>query len=192
MSSRRHIPSGSGPPTRSAGPEDAAWIADFLRDRWNAPTIVVHEESIDASRLPALIAGNRQGLATFRVLGRDAELVTLDAMPAGTGTGTALIEALVTRLRTEGCEHLWLTTTNDKLSALRFYLRRGFRLIQVRPGAVDAARKLKPTIPVIGENEIPVHEEIDLCRVVDAGAADRLPTLPPWSRRAGGTTQDAP
>jgi hypothetical protein len=87
-------------------------------------------------------------LATYRLLGHDAELVTLDATPANTRTGTAIIDALVVRLRAEGCKQLWLTTSNDKLSALWFYLRRNFRLLQVRPGAVDAARKLKPTIPL--------------------------------------------
>jgi len=171
---------------------DTAWIAELLRDRWNAPTIVVHGESIDAGRLPALIAGNRQGLATYRVLGRDAELVTLDTIPAGTGTGTALIEALASQLRTADCHRLWLTTTNDKLSALRFYLRRGFRLIQVRPGAVDAARKLKPTIPLIGEHGIPMHEEIDLCRVLDFAAAEDPPALPPWTRQPGQATGNMP
>jgi len=50
--------------------------------------IVVHGESIDAAALPALIAGNHQGLATYRLLGHDAELVTLDATPPNTGTGT--------------------------------------------------------------------------------------------------------
>jgi hypothetical protein len=59
--------------------------------------IVVHGESIDAAALPALIAGNHQGLATYRLLGHDAELVTLDATPPNTGTGTAIIEALVAR-----------------------------------------------------------------------------------------------
>jgi GNAT superfamily N-acetyltransferase len=174
--------SGSIPPIRPAGPADATWIADFLRDRWNAPTIAVHGEFIEAAELPALIAGDRQGLATYRALGRDAELVTLDAMPTATGTGTALIEALATRLQGEGCERLWLTTTNDKLSALRFYMRRGFRVIQARPGAVDAARKLKPTIPVIREHGIPVQEEIDLCRVLATNAAEDLMARPPWSQ----------
>jgi GNAT superfamily N-acetyltransferase len=184
-------PSGSIPLIRPTGPADATWIVDFLRDRWNATTIVVHGEIIEAAELPALIAGDRQGLATYRALGRDAELVTLDAMPTAVGTGTALIEALTTRLQGEGCKRLWLTTTNDKLSALRFYLRRGFRVIQVRPGAVDAARKLKPTIPVIGEHGIPVHEEIDLCRVLATNSAEGLPARPPWSRepaQAAGNT----
>src|SRR5271169_2077276 len=96
---------------------DAAWIDTFLRTRWGATTVVVHGEVIEPARLPALIAmaDDRHGLATYRRLDRDAELVTLDADPTGIGIGTALIEALVARLRADGCERLWLTTTNDKL-----------------------------------------------------------------------------
>jgi GNAT superfamily N-acetyltransferase len=104
------------------GPTDAAWINGFLHNRWGATTIVVHREVIEAATLPVLMAmaENRRGLATYRRLGRDAELVTLDADTVGVGTGAALVEALVARLRSEGCERLWLTTTNDKLSASGF------------------------------------------------------------------------
>jgi protein-L-isoaspartate(D-aspartate) O-methyltransferase len=167
-------------PIRPAGATDVAWIGDFLRKRWGATTVVVHGEVIDAAQLPALIAERQRGLATYRRLGGDAELVTLDAMPPGNGTGTALVEALTSKLSAEGCVRLWLTMTNANLSALQFYLRRGFRLSRVRPGAVDAARKLKPSIPVVGEHDIPVHDELDLCRVLDPGAQDD-PALPPWS-----------
>jgi len=171
-------------PIRPAERADAAWISGFLRERWHAAIIVVHGEVIDAAALPALIAQNRQGLATYRLHDRHAELVTLDAVPAGAGIGTALIEALSTRLRAECCEWLWVTTTNDKLSALRFYLRRGFRLIQVRSGAVDDARERKPSIPTVGEHGIPIHDELDLCRVLDPSAGRQVPFLPPWSRTA--------
>jgi GNAT superfamily N-acetyltransferase len=167
---------------RIGGPGDVAWINGFLRNRWGATTIVVHGEVIEAAALPTLVAlaENRRGLATWRRLGRDAELVTLDADPAGIGTGVALVEALAARLRADGCERLWLTTTNDKLSALRFYLRRGFRLIEVRLGAVDAARKLKPSIPTVGEYGIPMRDELDLCRVLDTRIAGREVFVPPW------------
>jgi hypothetical protein len=66
----------------------------------------VHGERINATTLPALIAGDRLGLATYRRLGTDAELVTLDADPAGIGTRTALAEAPVKRLRSDGCGRL--------------------------------------------------------------------------------------
>ncbi len=171
---------------RAAKPSDREWMRDFLRMRWTAATIVVHGEAIDAAALPALIAETRCGLATWRRQGADAELVTLDAVPAGLGTGTALIEALVSQLRVEGCQRLWLTMTNDNISALRFYQQRGFRLVQVRPGAVDAARALKPSIPAIGAHGIAIRDELDLCRVLNAGTADGVPVLPPWRRASAG------
>jgi protein-L-isoaspartate(D-aspartate) O-methyltransferase len=173
-------PAPSASPIRPAGATDVAWIGDFLLRRLGATTVVVHGEVIDAAQLPALVAEPRRGLATYRRLGGDAELVTLDAMPPGSGTGTALVEMLTRKLRAEGCVRLWLTMTNANLSALQFYLRRSFRLNEVRFGAVDNARKLKPSIPVVGEHGIPVHDELDLCRVLDPNAQD-VPALPPWS-----------
>jgi hypothetical protein len=73
-----------------------------------------------------------------------------------------LIEALVSKLRGEMVVVLRVTTTNDNLNALRFYQRRGFRLAQVRPGAVDKARFIKPSISRIGEYGIPIRDEIEL------------------------------
>jgi GNAT superfamily N-acetyltransferase len=87
-------------------------------------------------------------------------------MGTNPGAGTALIEALVSRLRVEGVSVLRVTTTNDNLDALRFYQRRGFRIIAVRPGAVDESRRVKPSIPAIGEYGIPIRDEIELERQV--------------------------
>ena len=53
-------------------------------------------------------------------------------------------------------------TTNDNLRALRFYQRRGFRLKELRPGAVNDARRLKPQIPLYGADGIPMRDEIEL------------------------------
>ena len=126
--------------------------------------MVVHREVVDLLRLPALVVDRAQGLATYRIQEGDAELMSLDAACPGKGVGTLLLEALVDQC----CQHtvscLWITTTNDNLAALRFYQRRGFELRRLRPGAVDQARLLKPTIPQIGKNEIPIRDELDLCR----------------------------
>jgi len=48
------------------------------------------------------------------------------------------------------------------LNALRFWQKRGFKLLKVYPDAVANTRKLKPTIPIIGENGIPLRDEIEL------------------------------
>src|SRR6202007_909724 len=98
-----------------AGATDLAWIGDFLRERWGATAVAVHDEVIDAAQLPALIAEPRRGLAPHRRLGGDAELVTLDAAPPGNGTGTALVEALTRKLSAEGCARLWLAMAHANL-----------------------------------------------------------------------------
>jgi hypothetical protein len=53
-------------------------------------------------------------------------------------------------------------STNDNLHALLFYQKRSFTLVTVHRHAVDAARQLKPRIPLIGNDQIPLHDEIEL------------------------------
>jgi ribosomal protein S18 acetylase RimI-like enzyme len=89
-------------------------------------------------------------------------LVTLDAFTEGQGIGSALLDAVTDEARRQGCRRLWLITTNDNLHALRFYQRRELRLVSVHRDAVDDARQLKPSIPLVGEYGIPLHDELEL------------------------------
>ena len=156
---------------REKEPKDRSWIEHLLNERWGGEgRVVVHGETFNARTLPTVIAGEQDGVATYhirRANGRTfAELITFDALTARCGVGTALIEGLLSKLRAEGVNVLRVTTTNDNLDALRFYQRRGFRIIAVRPGAVDESRRIKPSIPAIGEYGIPIHDEIELERPV--------------------------
>jgi GNAT superfamily N-acetyltransferase len=148
--------------------KDQPWIEKILDERWGGEgRVVAHGEIFDVRLLPALIGGEQEGLATYQIRRTNiAELITLDAVTAKQGVGTALIEALVSRLRVEGVSVLRVTTTNDNLDALRFYQRRGFRITAVRPGAVDEARRVKPSISEIGEYGIPIRDEIELERLL--------------------------
>jgi GNAT superfamily N-acetyltransferase len=159
---------------REKGADDQGWVEAFLKERWGSRTIIVHGASYDAAALPALIAGQRDGLATFQIDGNQAELITLDARTPGEGTGTALIDALRQLLEDRRVRELHVTTTNDNLRALRFYQQRGFCIAGVRCGAVDDARRIKPSIPALGQHGIPIRDEIEL----------RL-RLGPSARRAG-------
>jgi ribosomal protein S18 acetylase RimI-like enzyme len=140
---------------------DQSWTEELLRVRWGGAIVVAHGVRFDAAALPALIVGDRRGLATYRVDG-EAELVTLDAARPKQGVGTALLAALVRRLGAATVRTLWVTTTNDNLDALRFYQRRGFRLARLRCRAVDDARRLKPSIPLAGAYGIALRDELDL------------------------------
>ena len=160
---------GKEPPVRPIGAGDRAAVARFVADRWGAAVVVAHATVFEPATLEGFVAerdGRIAGLLTYARDGDALEIVTLDADPPGAGTGTALVAAVAAAARAVGCRRLRLTTTNDNLDALRFYQRRGFRLVALRPGAVDAARALKPEIPVTGAHGIPLRDEIDLERAL--------------------------
>lgn len=149
--------------------EDQPWIEALLQERWGGTAVITHRTCFDAARSPGLVAGDREGLATYQKRDKStAELITLAARLPQQGVGTALIEALSALLAGEGVRRLFVTTTNDNLDALRFYQRRGFRFAALRPGAVDEARKLKPAIPLIGYHGITLRDELELVRELDA------------------------
>jgi ribosomal protein S18 acetylase RimI-like enzyme len=66
--------------------------------------------------------------------------------------------------RAAGCRQVQLVTTNDNMRALRFYQRRGFRLVALHPGALERSRELKPEIPETGLHGIPLSDELVLAR----------------------------
>ena len=78
--------------------------------------------------------GDLIGVLTYRIDGRACEVSTLYAATSLQGIGSALIEAIVDAARTAGSDRLWLVTTNDNVDALRFYQRRGFRLVELHAG----------------------------------------------------------
>ena len=103
------------------------------------------------------------GVATYVDDQKACELLTLHAQHQFAGAGTALVEAVTRAAGEAGCQRLWVVTTNDNVDALRFYQRRGFRLTQLRPGAVDVSREtLKPEIPHVGAHAIPLTDELEL------------------------------
>jgi GNAT superfamily N-acetyltransferase len=121
---------------------------------------VAHELQ-ELSVLVALDDASLVGVATYIVGGDECELVTLNAFERSRGIGGALLEAVAREARDTGCHRLCLTTTNDNLTAQRFYQSRGLRLAATHRGMVDDARRLKPSIPVVGEHGIVIHDELE-------------------------------
>jgi GNAT superfamily N-acetyltransferase len=150
---------------RPIGGEDRAWIAALMVERWGAEIVVSRGAAHTCADLPGFVAemdGERVGLLTLNIVGEDCEIVTLDSLREGIGIGSALIDAARQTAVDAGCGRLWLITTNDNLHMIGFGQKRGFRLAAVHCGAVNESRKLKPQIPEIGLNGIPIHDEIEL------------------------------
>ncbi|MDI3318057.1 MAG: DinB family protein [Bacillota bacterium] len=158
----------AGPRLRIAdarGEPERAWLAKLWRERWGDTVMVTRGRVHRLDSLQALVAyldGQPAGAATWHADDDECELVSLDATRQGRGVGSALLAAVEERARAAGCRRLWLVTSNDNLDALRFYQRRGYRITAVHAGAVDAARRQKPSIPELGDGGIPLHDEIEL------------------------------
>lgn len=137
----------------------------FIRAHWLSTDMVLRGEMVDMTKVDGIIAlddaQNMVGLLTYRISGTVCEITSLDSIHEGRGIGTALVERLIGIAREKGCERVVLITTNDNINALRFYQKRGFDLIRLDHNAMERARLLKPEIPLIGENGIPLRHELE-------------------------------
>lgn len=143
---------------------DREWVRDFLLTYNHATRVVSRGRLHQANQLPGFVAyyeGNPAGLLTYHVEENEFEVVTLHTARQSQGLGTALLEAAREKACQIGCRRLWLITTNDNLPAIRFYKRRGMRLVVVHRHAVRESRKLKPEIPKTGLDGIPIEDEIE-------------------------------
>jgi ribosomal protein S18 acetylase RimI-like enzyme len=150
---------------RPLTPSDRPWVAQRIAESWGAEIVVVHETVYRPAELPgfaAMIEGEIAGLLTYHIEGAACEIVTLNSWSEGRGVGTALIEAVKQAASQIGCRRLWLITTNDNTHALRFYQKRGFVIAAIHVNALEKARRLKPEIPLIGEDGILLRDEIEL------------------------------
>jgi ribosomal protein S18 acetylase RimI-like enzyme len=143
----------------------ADWVRKKMIEDWGAEIIVVHGEVFHPAELPGFVAeldGEAVGLLTYRIEAGECEIMTLNAWQPGMGVGSALVEAARQAARWAGCRRLFLVTTNNNLHALRFYQKRDFFISAVRIDAIRASRLLKPGIPLVDDDGLPIRDEIEL------------------------------
>lgn len=150
---------------RETNGSDLEWIRNLFINNWGSDFIVSRGKIQKPENLQGLIAeenGEKIGLATVNIENNEMEFVTLDSLNPGKGIGTMLVDAVKNMAKEKKVKRLWLITTNDNLNALKFYQKNNFHLVKVYPGAVEESRKIKPQIPKIGEDGIPIRDEIEL------------------------------
>ena len=145
--------------------DDRGWIVETLETHWGSTIMVsrgVMHDIPSHDGFAAFQEGQPIGLLTYNIVGDQCEITLMQSMREGIGAGSALIDAVRSAAMSAGCRRLWLITTNDNLHALRFYQKRGFKLVAVHPNALARSRELKPGIPFTGMNGIPLRDEIEL------------------------------
>lgn len=157
---------------RTASQDDWNWILAHAEPIGGAQIVslgVLHHLR-DNEGLVAVEGEERLGFAVYRLdlpAGEVSriELIGLRAVNQWAGTGTALMDELEARARAVGASAIYLCTTNDNLSALRFYQRRGYHIKTVHPGEFRNILKIKgfdPDTEVIGQGGIRIRDEIVL------------------------------
>ncbi|MCU9595793.1 GNAT family N-acetyltransferase [Caldibacillus thermolactis] len=146
-------------------------IIEFFKLHWGSTEMVISSGVYDCSALDGFAAVNEEdkiiGLITYIIKYNECEIISLDSIEEGKGIGTTLVQEVENLAIKKKCELLKLITTNDNLLALRFYQKRGFILSQIINNAVEKARKLKPEIPLIGNDGIPIRDEIELIKILN-------------------------
>ncbi len=139
-------------------------LAEVWAETHAGSTIISRGRALDALALPGLVAeedGKVVGAVTWHRDGDALEVVTLDGFVENRGVGTALLAAAVEEARRSGVHRAWLITSNDNMRAIRFYQRRGWNLVALHRDAIMQARKLKPDIPMLGNEDIPIRHEVE-------------------------------
>jgi ribosomal protein S18 acetylase RimI-like enzyme len=141
-------------------------VVNFFIQHWGTTEMVISSGIYDCSQLDGYVLINDQqdiiGLVTYILRGEECEIISLDSVEENKGIGTKLVQEVEKMSLKKGCKQITLITTNDNLNALKFYQKRGYHLTKVYPNAVEIARKYKPEIPLIGNEGIPIRDEIEL------------------------------
>lgn len=150
--------------------DDMSVILKTAENFWGGAVIIAHGKSFQIDQLPgfkATSSGQFVGFLHYELREDDCEILTLASLDEGRGVGTALLSHVEALAKKKGFHLIHLVTTNDNLHALGFYQRRGYHIAAVFPGQIGVSRRLKPSIPLIGENQIPIRDEIRLEKNLD-------------------------
>lgn len=140
-------------------------VKEFLTKHWGSVNIVSRGKITDASSISRIIVKDKDnnivGLNTFLIDKNNStcEGISIDAEVQGKGIGTKMMKLFEKIVKKDGVKKIWFITTNDNWEAAIFYIKNGYRLVNIHKDALDISRKLKPQIPKIGKYSIPLQDE---------------------------------
>ena len=149
--------------------ENRGKVVSFFRENWGSSEMVISTGVYQCEKLDGFIfEENNQiiGLVTYVIRSNEIEIISLDSLQEGNGIGSALIKKVENTAKQKQIQTVSLVTTNDNLNALKFYQKRGYRIISIIPDAVNNARKIKPSIPLMGNDGIPLEDELKLEKTI--------------------------
>ena len=141
----------------------------FFIEQWGSSEMEISSGIYECDTLNGFFLeeyGQIIGLITYWVQANEVEIISLDSLIEGKGIGSKLLEKVEDFAKQSNFKVVSLLTTNDNLNALKFYQKRGYRITEIIPNAVNEARNLKPSIPLMGSEGIPLHDELKLSKII--------------------------
>jgi GNAT superfamily N-acetyltransferase len=145
--------------------EDAIWLKSLIECEWGGNPLVIRGKSYYPEKLPGLIAlkeNSRIGFLSYEIRENICEIIAFEVFEKFCGIGSKMLNTLISIIKENACNQIYVMTTNDNLDALRFYQRRGFNITGIHINSVKKSRAIKPSIPINGDLGIPLRDEIDL------------------------------
>ncbi|MED1865286.1 GNAT family N-acetyltransferase [Fictibacillus nanhaiensis] len=147
---------------------DKKSINEFFQKHWGSQEMVISSGTFKCEELDGFVAVNKRseivGLLTYFIHKNVCEIISLDSILENKGIGTELLKKIEKEAYSQEVLHIKVTTTNDNIRALSFYQKRGYCLTELLLNEVEKARKVKPEIPQVANNGIPIRDEIVLSK----------------------------
>lgn len=139
-------------------------VDEFIEQHWCTTTMIIRGKEIDMTKTEGFYFSKGEdiiGLITYIVYENILEVTSLDSLQENQGIGCKLLDAVIYEAKNRRLQKIVLITTNDNINAIGFYQKRGFDMVRLYHNALNISRKMKPEIPLIGENSIPLRHEIE-------------------------------
>lgn len=136
-----------------------------MRKWWGDEMVVLRGEKYYPAEYTGFIAEHgteKIGLVLLRFEEDLCEIISLSTSTDAPPVGRKLVSAAIDQARRSGAHKMIVVTTNDNVEALRFYQQMGFTISAWRRNAIEISRKIKPHIPLLGNYNIPIRDEIEL------------------------------
>ena len=154
------------PLVREATPADREVAQDIFRREFGGRQLVADGQPVTPERADLLVAeteGGVSGALAWRRLAAALHIIALatDPMWQRAGIGSYLLAEAELLARRLELPRVIATLANDNIPAQYFYLRRGYRVTKVLPGAVAAQPQ---NDGLVGFADIPIVDELQLSK----------------------------
>jgi len=139
-------------------------IQPILENTWGSPLLAINGKLWDSRTMSGYAAVHDTdvlGYLLYEFHNGVCEIMALQSIAQNIGIASTLIESVKKTAKENNVTKVIAQTINDNTHAIRFYQKRGFTIREVRLEVLDVSRKLKPSIPLVGIDGIPLRDEIE-------------------------------